>query len=119
MNNLNNVNFSFPIVAKIQGAFEYSSNKSLDELTAEDIKVYAPRLDIYFLKQPNLLEENNVVSSFSFNLKKVVSDEVDHSIEKKSKLDSLVLAKNLEKLKAHVEKELIRLQQSLVDNSNE
>lgn len=118
MDNINKVNLSFPIVARLQGAFECPSNKAISELTADDVKVYAPRLAIYLLKDQGVLDERNVISAVSLNVNELISDEVTKEIDRQSKLDSLVLAKNLEKMKSHIEKELVRLQAAMDLNKN-
>jgi len=118
MDNINKINFSFPIVAKLQGAYEYPSHKDVDEMTTDDINVYAPRLAVYLLKEQGILEERNVISAMSLNVNELISEEVTHEIEKKSTLNSLVLAKNLEKIKSHIEKELVRLQAAMDINKN-
>jgi len=109
MSNPNQVNMTFPTTVKFQGAFEFSGNKAYIEMTTADIKIYQPTLTVYLLKKENILEHSNVVASINVNVNESVTLDVNSVIEKDSLFDALVLAKNLEQIKDHIEKELVRL----------
>ena len=109
MSNLNQVSMTFPTAVKLQGAYEFSGNKAYTEMTTADIKIYQPTLTVYLLKKENILEHSNVVASINVNVNESVTLDVNSVIEKDSLFNALVLAKNLEQIKDHIEKELVRL----------
>lgn len=109
MSNPNQVSMTFPTAVQFKGAFEYSSNKEYNQMTTADIKVYQPTLTVYLLKKAGVLEESNVIADININVNESVTLNVDGTIKKDSLFNSLVLAKNLEQIKDHIEKELVRL----------
>lgn len=118
MSNPNQVSMTFPTAVKFQGAYEFSGQKAEKEMTTADIHVYQPTLTVYLLKKENLLEHSNVVASINVNVNESVTLDVNAVIDNGTLFNSLVLAKNLEQIKAHIEKELARLHESIEDKRN-
>lgn len=119
MSNPNQINMTFPTAVKFQGAYEFTGQKEYNKMTTADIKVYQPTLTVYLLKTENVLEYNNVVASINVNVNQSVTQDVNNVIEKDSIFNALVLAKNLEQIKDHIEKELIRLHSNIEDKRHD
>ena len=109
MSNPNQVSMTFPTAGKFQGAYQVSGEKAATEMTTADIRFYQHTLTVYLLKKEHILEHDNVVASINVNVNESVTLGVNGAIEKDSLFNSLVLAKNLEQIKDHIEKELVRL----------
>lgn len=120
MNNLNTITLNFPTVVKIQSAYEYSSNKSSQELTLADLRVLNPSFSVYILKKADVLEEDNVISSIRINVVETIKESVDEAVSKETEdqLDLMLLTKNLEKIKDTIEKELGRLHAKIKDKNH-
>lgn len=118
MNNPNQVNMTFPVAVKFQGAYEFSGDKVPAEMTTADIRIYQPTLTVYLLKKENVLEHSNVVASVNINVNESVTLDVNNVTEKNSIFDALVLAKNLEQIKIHIEQELVRLHNHIEEKRN-
>lgn len=113
------INMTFPTAVKFQGAYEFTGQKEYNQMTTADIKVYNPTLTVYLLKTENVLDYNNVVGSINVSVTEAVTHDVDSVIEKDSIFNALVLAKNLEQIKDHIEKELIRLHADVEDKRHD
>lgn len=109
MSNQNHISMTFPTSVKFQGAYEFSGNKAYSEMTTADIKIYQPTLSVYLLKQAGASEDSNVIATVNVNVNEAITLDVNGIIAKESLFESLVLAKNLEQIKDHIEKELVRL----------
>lgn len=119
MNYPNQISMTFPTTVKFQGAYEFTGQKEYNHMTTADIKIYQPTLTVYLLKKENVLEYNNVVASINVNINESVSHDVNDVIEKDSIFNALVLAKNLEQIKAHIEEELIRLHANIEEKRHD
>lgn len=118
MSNPNQISMTFPTAVKFQGAYEFSGNKAYNEMTTADIKIYQPTLSVYLLKQAGVLEDTNVLATVNVNVNESVTLDVNETIAKDSIFNALVLAKNLEQIKDHIEKELVRLHADIEDKRN-